>query len=1603
MMQDSVLFFDLETSSDTILDIGAVQGVKEYHGKDLRRLQDLISSTKFIIGHNILEHDLKVLKARLGEKIVEGKVVIDTLLWSPILFANRPYHKLVKGYKLINEAEYSNPLSDSKICMKLFNDQLAAFQSLNDQFKRVLYALLKHHSGYSGFFQYLNYSAQPIYKEEIVNLLGGQYCRSIDLKEIVINAPVELVYVLSLLLTKDVSSSLSTWVLKQFPQCQNILDKLKFNNCTDPNCDYCSSKLNPLVALKEFFGYEAFRKFDYDEEISLQEKTVRAGMAGENFVAVFPTGGGKSLTFQLPALMKGQHTRQLTVVISPLVSLMKDQVDVLESRFGIHKAVAINGLLSPLERSEAIERVSSGVASILYISPESLRSPTITKLLQERSIARFVIDEAHCFSSWGQDFRVDYLFIGDFIGKLQSAKQSNYKIPVSCFTATAKPKVIEDIKNYFASRLGIQLSEYVTRAPRSNLEYEVIEALDNREKDRILIDLLDECDKPAIVYCSRTKKVQKVHELLIQNRIAATHFHGKLDKEAKIRAQDQFMKDEVDVIVATSAFGMGVDKEDVKTVIHYDISDSLENYIQEAGRAGRKSSINAKCYILYNEDDLNKHFTLVQQTKLNRKEIQQIWQAIKKLTKFRSSVSQSALQIAKAAGWETEIRDLENKVTASISALEQQGFLLRSQNTPRVFASSLLVRNLETALKTVRAAQSLTDQQRERCSRLLQRLIKEEVCRIDYLADTLELRMSEIQETITNLRQLGLLGDAQDLTAFIDARNSKSGSRSILEGYIKVEKALFQLFSTTSHLKYSIRELNQRLLDKGVVSSSTHVIHALLNYWDKRNFISKIRTDREKDIYSIKFQVPKALEVDIEQRLRIASECFIALERKQDPKIEHLGGKEEIPVEFSLLEITETCRKQINEPWVSVKEVERALLYLNHIKCIQLEGGFMVVYNRLNLSDVDRSKRTFTNENYSSLGIHYENRIQQIHMVGEYARKRIQNYREALTYIDDYFSLPLDSFREKYFFRRGPEISRPLTKEKFTQIIVDLNTEQTAVIQSKDKNILVLAGPGSGKTKVLVHKIASLLLLEDVKPEQFLMLTFSKAASLEFKNRVYKLVPEFSGLIRIATFHGYCFELLGQLGNLEKSQNIISDCIQAIEKEEIDVSSISNKSVLLIDEFQDVNEHEWNLIKKIMDIAGEIRVVAVGDDDQNIFQFRNSSNRYMKFFREDLKARVFNLSQNYRSYQRLVSFNNQILTDISFRMKNDSILESALKGETGSIHITRHTSDQFYEALVKRVQNQYSDGTVAVLTRKNDEAVILAALLRKAGLSVRLLVGLDEIRLRKLVEIAYFESIIRASSLQSGLISFSDWEDGKKALQEKYRDSKQLKLCNELIRLFEDSHKEPYGWTDWLDFANHINPEDAVKQNRGEVIVSTFHKSKGKEFDEVHLYLNDFRFSNQDELRLLYVACTRAKQKLSIHTNGEYFEKFDLPGLIKETDEVQYGLPQRVEILLTHHDVQLGSQRYPQCARIISNLNAGAILVSSEVKFAGQTAEGLGTSDGNILLYSKKFINQRYTPLINKGYSVEEGEVEYVVNWYDKKTEKEVLVVLPSVKFVRRP
>jgi len=335
--------------------------------------------------------------------------------------------------------------------------------------------------------------------------------------------------------------------------------------------------------LKEFFGFESFK--------ADQERIINHLTSGGNTFVLMPTGGGKSMCYQLPALvMEGT-----AIVISPLIALMKNQVDAIRGFVSGNEGIAhfLNSSLNKAQISEVRRDLLSGATKLLYVAPESLTKAENVAMLKEIKISFYAIDEAHCISEWGHDFRPEYRRIRNIIDEIGNA-------PVIALTATATPKVQSDI----LKNLGItDATVFKSSFNRPNLYYEIRDKSD--PKRDIIKYIKQNPGKSGIIYCLSRKKVEELAELLNINGIKAAPYHAGLDAKTRADNQDKFLMEEVDVIVATIAFGMGIDKPDVRFVIHYDIPKSIEGYYQETGRAGRDGK-EGQCITFYSYKDIQK-------------------------------------------------------------------------------------------------------------------------------------------------------------------------------------------------------------------------------------------------------------------------------------------------------------------------------------------------------------------------------------------------------------------------------------------------------------------------------------------------------------------------------------------------------------------------------------------------------------------------------------------------------------------------------------------------------------------------------------------------------------------------------------------------------------------------------------------------------------------------------------------------------------------------------------------------------------------------------------------------------------------------------------
>lgn len=1602
----TVAFIDteIEPLSRKILDIGSVRSDGSlFHKNSLAEFISFLNGSQYVCGHNILNHDIKYVGNALTDAGINPENIIDTLFLSPLLFPTKPYHALLKDDKLQTE-DTNNPLNDSIKAKDLFYDEIAAFRQADEDLKQIFYLLLKDKKEFSSFFRFTGYTSL---ETDIENLIRKKFqnkiCDHAVLSKIISEHPIELAYCLSLIHSfithSKIRSVTPPWVLKNYPKVEQIMFWLRNKPCVS-GCVYCNNVFDIHKGLKNFFGFDSFRIYGGEP---LQEKAVKAAVNNKSILALFPTGGGKSITFQVPALMSGESCNGLTVVISPLQSLMKDQVDNLEKN-GITEAVTINGLLDPIERAKSFERVENGSASILYISPESLRSRTIERLLLDRKVVRFVIDEAHCFSSWGQDFRVDYLYIGDFIKAIREKKNLEEGIPVSCFTATAKQKVIEDIRDYFREKLSVELELFTSNASRTNLHYKVFEKKDEEEKYQALRDLIEEKNCPTIVYVSRTRKAYSLAKRLTEDGFNARPYHGKMDMTEKTENQNAFMSGDVSIMVATSAFGMGVDKKDVGMVVHYEISDSLENYVQEAGRAGRDENISADCYVLFNEEDLSKHFILLNQTKLSIKEIQQVWKAIKDITKFRLTVSNSALEIARKAGWDDNVVEIETRVTTAIAALEDAGYLKRGQNMPRIFANSILSRNAQEAIDKINKSEKFEENQKIKGIRIIKKLFSSKSrkqstdeaaeSRVDYLSDHLGIVREEVINIINLLREEKILADAKDLTAFIKKSDNKNRSLNIVESYCKIENFLLQVFEEQEKT-FHIKELNEEAEQKGCENVSVNKLKTLINFWTIKNWIKRHNLEYSKNLIAVLSLYPKEeLKEKLKKRHELAKFIVDYLYGKiNSGTSEDEPEKEEVLVEFSVQELKVEFERypKLFKTNVSFDDIEDALFYLSRIEAISIEGGFLVVYNRLTIERLEKdTKKRYKVEDYQKLNQFYENKIQQIHIVGEYAKKMISDYKDALQFVDDYFRLNYSSFINKYFKgSRLNEIKRNLTPSKFRKLFGELSPAQLKIINDREaKYIVVAAGPGSGKTRVLVHKLASLLLMEDVKHEQLLMLTFSRAAATEFKKRLLVLIGNAANFVEIKTFHSYCFDLLGKVGTLEKSDEILKKTVERIKSKEVEASRIT-KTVLVIDEAQDMDEDEFSLINTLMEQNEDMRVIAVGDDDQNIYEFRGASSKYLEQFIKVNKAVKYELIENYRSKANLVAFTNQFVKKILHRLKATPII--AKQPDNGKLKLVRYQSSHLINPLVRDILSTGLTGTTCVLTKKNEEALQITGLLLKHHMKAKLIQTNDNFSLYNLSEVRFF---LRRLDLADDVFIISDevWVRAKRELVENFRNSAMLDVCNNIIKDFEAVNPKKKYKSDFEVFIRESRLEDFINKNGETIFVSTIHKAKGKEFDNVFLMLENFSTATDETKRQLYVAMTRARQNLTIHLNSNFLDDISAEGLERIQDRNIYTPPSELVMHLTHKDVWLGyffSKQY-----YISQLQSGV-----ELKPDGDVC--LNSKGQSVLKFSKQFAKD-IGSMKQKGFALKRAVVNFIVYWKGEDSQQEVKIILPEVHFEKK-
>src|SRR5665213_145376 len=418
--------------------------------------------------------------------------------------------------------------------------------------------------------------------------------------------------------------------------------------------------------LRARFGYPEFRPG--------QEQAVKAVLAGRDTLVILPTGGGKSLCFQVPALM----LPGLTVVISPLISLMKDQVDALTARD--LPATFINSSLSGAEVSSRLARAERGDVKLLYVAPERFDAGTTAERLRAAGVSLLAVDEAHCISEWGHDFRPSYL-------RIRSVRDRLGTPPTIALTATATGDVRTDI----IRQLQLEKPEtIVTGFDRKNLSYSVVRTRSEADKDAALIAALESQPGLAVIYASTRKAVERIAQMLERARIPAVGYHAGLDDDHRRDVQDAFMRDDVRAIVATNAFGMGIDKPNVRLVIHHAMPGTLEAYYQEAGRAGR-DGLPSVCVLLHAFPDRFTHEFFIKMANPDRAVVERVYTEVLRAADGHGLARVSPADIASAARGQVKEREVESALRILVQSA--------SLTNELASATQLFVRLLATPLR----------------------------------------------------------------------------------------------------------------------------------------------------------------------------------------------------------------------------------------------------------------------------------------------------------------------------------------------------------------------------------------------------------------------------------------------------------------------------------------------------------------------------------------------------------------------------------------------------------------------------------------------------------------------------------------------------------------------------------------------------------------------------------------------------------------------------------------------------------------------------------------------------------------------------------------
>ncbi len=1533
----SFLFIDLELGRDGGFHAMAARRDGEERVWEQTRFADAhralvawLRADDVLVGHNLHAFDLPELAARAPGSPLLALPTLDTLELSVLAHPARPYHRLTKDDQLVRDARPS-PLSDVRASEVVLIDALDALRALPDAERDLLRALLQRvphapaaRRGWAHLFARLGWSADAAPLDLRAAWRGRVCARTPWLDAPAIDLGLVMIAAWLRVASRNDGSVLPAWVRRRWPDTPARLRALRATGCDDPSCDWCTVNLSPEHWLHEVFGFEAFRDTPRGPDGGpLQRALVARGLRGEATFGILPTGGGKSLCFQVPAETRHRLLGQLTVVISPLQSLMKDQVDALRDR--IPHARAIYSGLPALLRPQVLDEVRSGACGLLYLSPEQFRNASVVKLLGQRDLGAIVFDEAHCLSQWGHDFRTDYPYVLNALSRLTQTLGQPMP-PVFLFTATTQHDATAEIRAHVAAWTGTEPLLLDGGSARDNLAY-VVRRVAEPDRLDVIVELLAEHlgEGAAIVFCGSRSRTEDTAEALTALGWPAVAYHAGLDADTRRTVQNAFLGGEHRVITATNAFGMGVDKADVRLVVHLDMPSSLEAYLQEAGRAGRDREP-ATAVLLWGEGDAEGRFALGALGDLAFEDLEALWRAIRQLPAAhvqgmeRRVVTARELlfQEALVGRFDPYEAQEETRVKAAVNWLERAGVLARRENHTHVFSGRPRAPSLADAMARVdaldlppaRAAQwrAVLDALYTRGEEGLSADEVAVLCKALSFDDPLEggLRVLAILDQMCTA---GLVTAGQTFTAFIRHGVVDASARRLARwaGWERTIAAALVEEGLDEGGQVHLQAIADRLTDGEVACTVVDVARLLGTWGAAAQGLTSARG-------AVRFRHWRGSsgQLTVEAPISDLAAWLAVRQRVAACVLEHLiarvaGTGGQVLVASALEHLVAavegdlSLRGEVRDPSDAARG---AVAWLHDLQILTVQNGLAVFRAAMQLDREPSWPGVRDGDGKAArdaLATHQAHKVLRVHVMSRWAAEMLDDPARAERLRADWFALPLEAFVARWFPRQKQEIERPTTPESYRAIVTDLNdpVQQRIVTRDPRKNHLVLAGPGSGKTRILVHRVAWLLRCQRVRARQILLVCYTRANAIALRQRLHALVGRDAKGVSIQTLHGVAMSMVGPHRLGPDGDLTLDTCLPVaaamLRGEALDASDQARQrdallrgvNYLFIDEYQDIDAEKYALLSAIAGRAMDgdqrkLRVFAVGDDDQAIYTWDGASADFIRRFEADYQARREIVRHNYRNPAAVLAMAQALIVDLPDRLKAGETLEvdpartlDPPMGHFATTHPTLrgripwHRATSVREAAhraLSTVRAWLDDGvapaSIGVLARNRPHGLNRLRIAAEAlgvpfSWSLPSDVSVPVERIREVVSVLDLLADA-AEPVASGVLADHLDTLGDSGWVAALRD---WLAPNAGRRWSRDAWR--YDLLAWARL------ERRARMIGAGVHLGTMHSAKGLEFDHVLLLDDGSHADTPEERRLLYVALTRARRSLQLFSSFE--------------------------------------------------------------------------------------------------------------------------------------